>query len=500
MIIRSRFAIIGVVGLLIVTGIACEVTGNISNLHTLSGLAYWVPVTETAVPTVTVFMGTTTAVYPPTPVPAVQTISPGWVTTAPYFITTTPDPFGNPPSWVTTTPAWVTTTPVYITETPVPPWTTTPELDLIGYTTPVPTGTPYYRVGTFYLNQNIVIDYPNPIVIRVNGFEIQDSATNADSENYLLLDVTVRNYTGRDVFVPVADIFFIREVDTENGIHRRAWSAANEPLELTGRSSYKQQLEDGDGNARLLANESSQDYTIGFILPEGAVGEVGIVTDLGRDVNGGVPIWVRLENDPTFILGEPCQPYTHGCVPPPPTPIIFDENGTYSGGRGTVPGGATPPPGIGLWPTNGNITRGYGCEEYYTGVDGAGFGCPSARPWFHNGVDVANSSGNPVWSPIDGNIDYASFNPNAPDCSNIEGSEPPHNGLGNYQRISDGDTLHYLGHLSGFTMTGGNVSAGDQVSQMGSTGCSTGSHLHWTVYRDGALIDPQSWAGPGPPP
>lgn len=492
MTMRNPVVVAGSVCLLFLSGLACQLTSQIENLHTLSGLAYWVAVTETAVPTVTVFLGTTTAVYPPTPVPAQQTLPPGWVTTEPVFITTTPD------TWVTTTPQWQTTTPVYIMETPVPPWTTTPELDLIGYTTPVPTGTPYYRVGTFYLNQDIIIDYPNPIVIRVNGYELHDSVTQADSEAYLLLDVTIKNYSGKEAFVPATDIFFIREVDTVGGTHRRAWSAADEPLEMLGWPSYKQQLEDSDGNARALAHEEARRYTLGFILPKGVVAEVGVVTDLGREVNGGVPIWVRLENDPIFILGEPCAPYRPGCMPPPPTPIIFDENGTYTGGGGL--GDATPPPGIGLWPTNGTITRGYGCEEFYTGVDGAGFGCPSARPWFHNGVDVANSHGNPVWSPIDGSLDFAGFNPNAPDCSDIDGSQPPHNGLGNYQRITDGDTLHYLGHLSGFRLTGGSVVAGDQVSQMGSTGCSTGSHLHWIVYDSGTLIDPQSWAGPGPPP
>ncbi len=495
--------------LLFLASLGCLITGQIQNLHTLSGLAYFAAITETPEPTVTVFLGTTTPVYPPTPIPAQITLPPVWVTTAPVWTTVTATPLFPPPTatplgftatpyWVTTTPEWITTTPIVITETPVPPWTTTPSLDLIGYTTPVPTGTPYYRVGTFYLNQDITIDYPNPVVIRLNNYQLLDSAANPSQENYLLLDVTIKNYSGRPAYIPVADIFFVREVNASEGTRRRAWSAANEPLAYHGYPSYKEQLEDINGDPLPISDLDQRDYTVGFILPEGNVVEVGLATDLGRKVNGGVPVWVRLEDDPTVILGQPCNPYAPGCIPPPPTPIIFDENGTYTGGGGGS--GATPPPGIGLWPTNGAITRGFGCEAFYTGVDGSGFGCPPARPWFHNGVDIANNNGNPIWSPIDGSVEFAGFNPNAPDCSHINGSQPPHQGLGNYQRIRDAQTLHYLGHLSGFVLTGGNVAAGNQVSQMGSSGCSTGNHLHWIVYDNGTLIDPQSWAGPGPPP
>jgi murein DD-endopeptidase MepM/ murein hydrolase activator NlpD len=38
------------------------------------------------------------------------------------------------------------------------------------------------------------------------------------------------------------------------------------------------------------------------------------------------------------------------------------------------------------------------------------------------------------------------------------------------------------------------------VALMGSTGCSAGPHLHWTLFSGGNLIDPETWAGPGPPP
>ena len=87
-------------------------------------------------PTVTVFLGTSTPVYADTPVPNLITTTPEWTTVTPVFLSTP-------------TPYWVTTTPAYVTETPEAPVTTTPGLPMIGYTTPEPLETPYYRIGTF---------------------------------------------------------------------------------------------------------------------------------------------------------------------------------------------------------------------------------------------------------------------------------------------------------------------------------------------------------------
>jgi murein DD-endopeptidase MepM/ murein hydrolase activator NlpD len=113
-------------------------------------------------------------------------------------------------------------------------------------------------------------------------------------------------------------------------------------------------------------------------------------------------------------------------------------------------------------------------------------------------VDIANIAGSLVWSPVDGSLTYAGPDSGGADCSYIPGSQPPHEGLGNYQRVAGGDSVHYLGHLQAFLLTAGAVTAGMDIAEMGSTGCSTGPHLHWTVYQNGSLVDPAVWAGPGP--
>ena len=129
----------------------CGFVGFVQNPAQLNGVAYWAAETNTPIPTVTQFLGMSTPVFADTLVPQQITLPPEWttVTATPIAPPETPTPFG-----FIVTPFWVTTTPVYITETPQSPMTTTPSLPMIGFTTPEPLETPYYRIGSFYMNSD----------------------------------------------------------------------------------------------------------------------------------------------------------------------------------------------------------------------------------------------------------------------------------------------------------------------------------------------------------
>jgi murein DD-endopeptidase MepM/ murein hydrolase activator NlpD len=274
--------------------------------------------------------------------------------------------------------------------------------------------------------------------------------------------------------VPLSDLAFIR---TSEGATQRVtgrWQPQNEPLLAQNLPLAASVL------ATPIPSQGERMVTLGITAPTGQVTEVGLLTNWQNDA--AQPIWFLLADDPT-------GPHQDAVQPPPPTPVVLGME--HGGGSGSGDG-------QGMWPTMGFITRGYGCHEFFTGIDGTGFGCPAAMPWFHNGVDIANVAGTAVWSPVDGTMVYAGPNSGGADCAHLAGSEAPHEGLGNYQRIEGAGTTHYLGHLQSFSVVGGGVSAGQEVAGMGSTGCSTGPHLHWMVYANGQLVDPAAWAGPGP--
>lgn len=100
------------------------------------------------------------------------------------------------------------------------------------------------------------------------------------------------------------------------------------------------------------------------------------------------------------------------------------------------------------------------------------------RARMHSGTDLAAAWGSAVYAVADGVITYAA----------------PHGGHGNYIRMEHGGGVGTgYGHLSRYAVQSGmRVRAGQVIGYVGSTGLSTGPHLHYEVFRDGQSIDPMS--------
>ena len=95
----------------------------------------------------------------------------------------------------------------------------------------------------------------------------------------------------------------------------------------------------------------------------------------------------------------------------------------------------------------------------------------------HPGIDLAGSYGTPIYATADGTVLRAGWNSG---------------GYGNLVEIDHGRgiTTRY-GHLSGITVHAGDrVTRGQQIGRMGSTGRSTGNHLHYEVRIDGRAVNP----------
>lgn len=95
---------------------------------------------------------------------------------------------------------------------------------------------------------------------------------------------------------------------------------------------------------------------------------------------------------------------------------------------------------------------------------------------YHTGIDLAIASGTPVKAAMNGKIAVAGFNPT----------------YGNYVIINHENGYQTLyAHLSRINVKSGQrVSQGGNIGLVGSTGYSTGPHLHFTVYKNGKLVNP----------
>ena len=99
---------------------------------------------------------------------------------------------------------------------------------------------------------------------------------------------------------------------------------------------------------------------------------------------------------------------------------------------------------------------------------------------FHGGIDMAVAQGTPIYPAMDGKVTTAGYNAT----------------YGNYVIITHHSGYKTLyGHMSAITCKVGNfVYAGStQIGKVGSTGLSTGPHLHFTVYKNGNTINPLSF-------
>ena len=103
----------------------------------------------------------------------------------------------------------------------------------------------------------------------------------------------------------------------------------------------------------------------------------------------------------------------------------------------------------------------------------------SNKEKIHNGIDIKAVTGAAVMSSVDGTVTYAGRN----------------GGYGNFIEVRrrDGLTVRYA-HLNKInTVVGNNVKMGDKIGEVGSTGVSTGSHLHFEVLKDGNSVNPMDF-------
>ncbi len=122
-----------------------------------------------------------------------------------------------------------------------------------------------------------------------------------------------------------------------------------------------------------------------------------------------------------------------------------------------------------LWPVEGQVTASFG--ERIDPFNGEGAS--------HSGVDIGSSYGHAVVAPADGVITFADFQ----------------GGYGKAVMMDHGHGISTrYGHLSGFAVTPGqHVHRGDTIGYVGTSGRSTGPHLHYEVRINDTPVNPYKY-------
>lgn len=124
-----------------------------------------------------------------------------------------------------------------------------------------------------------------------------------------------------------------------------------------------------------------------------------------------------------------------------------------------------------VWPCPGysRISSGYGNRVHPI----------SGKVQFHDGIDLAAASGTPILAFGPGTVTMSGWN----------------GGYGNYISIDHGGGLmSFYGHCSAlYVSKGATVKAGQKIAAVGTTGSSTGNHLHFGMHRNGSPVNPQSY-------
>jgi len=122
-----------------------------------------------------------------------------------------------------------------------------------------------------------------------------------------------------------------------------------------------------------------------------------------------------------------------------------------------------------IWPARGRVTSEFGPR----------LSPVTRRREFHFGIDIAGQRGIPILAAADGKVVFAAYR----------------RGFGNTIIINHGYSLSTLyAHLKSFNVPAGSeVKKGQVIGYMGSTGYSTGAHLHYEVHKKGIAVNPRGY-------
>lgn len=122
-----------------------------------------------------------------------------------------------------------------------------------------------------------------------------------------------------------------------------------------------------------------------------------------------------------------------------------------------------------IWPAYGMLTSEFGYRR-----------SPFSRRWkFHSGIDIAGPRGTPIFAVAPGLVTFSGYN----------------SGYGRMIELDHGHDVktRYAHNTSHFVREGDVVDVGDRIATIGSTGRTTGPHLHFELLIDEQAVDPMEY-------
>jgi flagellar protein FlgJ len=177
------------------------------------------------------------------------------------------------------------------------------------------------------------------------------------------------------------------------------------------------------------------------------------------------------------VIGNVGLPAGRGVLAPPPRveAVPHTHDPLEEGGAATVPAAqgnapAAPPPPEALFPIRegGRVSSGFGYrKDPFTG-----------RYKFHHGVDIAASEGTAVYPAKEGEVRFSGYQ----------------KGYGNVVVVDHGDgfVTKYAHNRANRVAAGDRVGPDTVIAEVGSTGRSTGPHLHFEVRYEGKQVPPEA--------
>lgn len=370
----------------------------------------------------------------------------------------------------------------------VGPGTPTPP-PLLQCTTPLPTATPYglqmmpdaRSTTTFYMGQHVRM---GALRMALTGYSTLGPLPTPGPSGMVahVWTFEVSNEGGQTLTVTWPLRTMMREVATEGGeVVSGRWG-------YTGRAGEAASAVWHDEWGILRAGQT-RSVRLALEAPPGRGLAVGFAPDLGNpdlryDAGSALNIiWFRPAPDP-YCRDNTSGPVTDsdqgGEVWQQPisrrTPVI---EGSFQG-----------------WPVRRGtyVSQDFGCTDF---PEIAGYDCPASRPWFHAGVDFAARKGTPLYAVMDGTVTFVGVSQGV--RCRFPGAEEPRTNLGWMVVVQSGAYTIKYGHTivgSERVQAGDRVWPGQVLALMGSTGCSTGPHLHFQVQRPGqGFVDPFNLLG-----